>query len=113
MAFAMTISEITHVAPLEVDQDEENPVCGPDDLSAYTQSLRSSIIQGVDEHGRQYHRYGASNKYVMPEDADEQDRLDLQHDAFLRTFSGKLLLSPIPEHVDEVLDIGTGECFAT
>lgn len=88
--------EPTPVATIEVDQDEEGPVAGADDLSAYIESLRSSMLQGVDEHGRQYHRYAASNKYVMREDADEQDRLDLQHDAFLRTLSGSSSWHPFP-----------------
>lgn len=34
---------------LEVDSDETGSVFGPDDLSAYTQSIRSSILAGKDE----------------------------------------------------------------
>lgn len=45
---------------------------------------------------------------LLPEDESEQERLDLQHELFTRTFDGKLHLSPIGDNVHEVLDLGTG-----
>jgi len=45
---------------------------------------------------------------VLPNDADEMDRLDLQHHLFLMTFGSKLALSPIGEKLNKVLDVGTG-----
>ena len=92
--------------PLEVDQSETDSAVG-DDISTYTQSLQSSVVKGLKEHGRQYHAYSADNKYLLPEDEDEQDRLDLQHSAFVRLFDGKLLLAPV-DTAQEVLDLGTG-----
>ena len=43
----------------------------------------------------------------MPNDALEQDRLDLQHAVFLMLLKGKLGLAPI-DNPQSVLDIGTG-----
>jgi hypothetical protein len=36
------------------------------------------------------------------------DRLDLQHHAFRLTFDGKLYRAPIPDTVQNVLDVGCG-----
>jgi len=54
-----------------------------------------------------YHRY-RDGKYLLPEDEAEQDRLDLQHEIFNKTFDGKLALSPVPNQQHHVLDLGTG-----
>lgn len=79
------------------------------DLSTYTQSLRSSVLQGVSEYGRKYHSYRASSYYLAPEDDQEQDRLELQHEAFRINLKNALLLAPVKyEEVKEVLDLGTG-----
>lgn len=46
-----------------------------------TESLSSSILEHVYENGRRYHRK-SSDKYLMPSDEKEQDRLDLGHREF-------------------------------
>ncbi|KAH8807439.1 S-adenosyl-L-methionine-dependent methyltransferase [Xylogone sp. PMI_703] len=69
-------------------------------------SLRSSIYDHVEENGRTYHRY-KQGKYPLPNDKEEQDRLDLQHALFGVTLNGKLHLAPI-KNPQEVLDIATG-----
>lgn len=60
----------------------------------------------VKENGRTYHGY-KDGKYWLPNDATEQDRLDLQHVAWSCYMSGALAWAPIkdPRHV---LDVGTG-----
>ncbi|KAK8131323.1 S-adenosyl-L-methionine-dependent methyltransferase, partial [Apiospora sp. TS-2023a] len=60
----------------------------------------------VGESGRLYHGY-KEGKYFLPNDAAEQDRLDLQHQAVKVLLGDKLCLAPIkePRHV---LDLGTG-----
>lgn len=79
------------------------------DLSIYTQSLRSSVLQGVTENGRKYHSYRAVSNYLAPEDDQEQDRLELQHEAFRINLKNDLLLAPVKyEDVKEVLDLGAG-----
>jgi len=71
-----------------------------------TQSVRESIYEFVEEHGRTFHRY-KQGKYWLPNDEPEQERLDLQHVIFTMRLGGKLGLAPI-ENPQSVLDIGTG-----
>ncbi|ETS74756.1 hypothetical protein PFICI_13240 [Pestalotiopsis fici W106-1] len=71
-----------------------------------TLSATSSIFDFVEEHGRTYHKY-KEGKYWMPNDEQEQSRLDLQHAICTKLFKGKLALAPI-DKPSRVLDIGTG-----
>ena len=53
-------------------------------------------------------RYKSEQAYIFPEDQREQDRLDLQHALFLKSFGDdKLYLAPI-QSPQEVLDLGCG-----
>lgn len=64
---------------------------------------RSSVAH---ESGRTFHGY-KDGKYFLPNDAAEQDRLDLQHAGFLRLLDGRLYLAPLQDP-KFVLDIATG-----
>ncbi|KAK4209159.1 S-adenosyl-L-methionine-dependent methyltransferase [Rhypophila decipiens] len=72
-----------------------------------TTSVQSSIYHSVEEHGRTYHRF-REGKYPLPNDQQEQDRLDLQHAMFVITTHGKLHLAPIGNNPKNILDIATG-----
>ncbi|KAH7149799.1 S-adenosyl-L-methionine-dependent methyltransferase [Dactylonectria estremocensis] len=75
-----------------------------------TQTLSSSILDYRRENGRTYHRY-KDGKYNLPNDAQEAERLDLQHHLFLLTFDDTLGLAPpnkAGSQVKRVLDLGTG-----
>ena len=72
-----------------------------------TSSVTSSIRAHRVENGRTYHSY-KDGRYVFPNDDIENDRLEFQHALFLRSLHGKLCLAPVPEDVQDVLDIGTG-----
>lgn len=61
----------------------------------------------MEEHGRTYHKY-KQGKYVLPNDVEEQNRLDMQHQMALRLLEGKLHLAPIEKNLQNALDIGTG-----
>ncbi|KAM6513209.1 hypothetical protein FALCPG4_015668 [Fusarium falciforme] len=97
------------VAPDEDAADDRDSSLG-DDTASSTESLRSSIFDYRRENGRTYHRY-KDGKYNLPNDDQENERLDLQHNLFLLTFDNQLGLSP-PNHPDSnvkrVLDLGTG-----
>lgn len=96
-------------APLEIDDKADAGLLLDDGMSS-TASITSSIIQYRRENGRTYHAY-KDGKYVMPNDEQEQDRLDLQHNLFLLTLDNKLYLSPAGRDghaVRNVLDVGTG-----
>nr|XP_036582736.1 methyltransferase domain-containing protein [Colletotrichum truncatum]KAF6791527.1 methyltransferase domain-containing protein [Colletotrichum truncatum] len=70
-------------------------------------SVRSSIRDYPKENGRTYHRL-SEGKYILPNDAVEQDRLYLQHQVWLSTWRDQLCMSPMQENAKRVLDIGTG-----
>lgn len=70
------------------------------------ESISSSIYAYPVEHGRTYHAHH-DGTYLFPNDEMEQDRLDLQHEMFLRLFGGKRYLCPI-KTPSNVLDLGTG-----
>ncbi|KAL2012844.1 hypothetical protein VTN00DRAFT_369 [Thermoascus crustaceus] len=70
-------------------------------------SLSSSIKAYVYENGRRYHSY-REGEYVLPNDEQEQDRLDLSHHIYKMLLGGELYLSPIGKNPQRVLDIGTG-----
>lgn len=60
----------------------------------------------IPEHGRTYHSY-KEGSYLLPNDGEEQDRLDLQHETINALLDGRLSWVPLrsPKHV---LDIATG-----
>ncbi|USP76720.1 hypothetical protein yc1106_03994 [Curvularia clavata] len=94
---------------LEIDpcQSDERDSAFGDSQSSYTMSATSSVFNFRYENGRRYHSY-AEGKYPVPNDETEADRLDLQHHAFRLTLDGKLYRAPIPENVQNVLDVGCG-----
>ncbi|KAL2195340.1 S-adenosyl-L-methionine-dependent methyltransferase [Corynascus similis CBS 632.67] len=91
--------------PLQVDHDllgEDSGDDRSDADSAYgslagssrTGSLTSSITNYVYENGRRYHAY-RSGQYVLPNDEDEQERLDLQHHIWRLLLRGALYTAPL------------------
>ncbi|CCX05526.1 Similar to Ubiquinone/menaquinone biosynthesis methyltransferase ubiE; acc. no. Q3A209 [Pyronema omphalodes CBS 100304] len=72
-----------------------------------TQSLSSSVHQYIFENGRRYHTYYGSDKYLMPTDETEQDRLDLHHEVFRLAWNDHLHEAPI-NGPHRILDVGTG-----
>ncbi|RFU25119.1 hypothetical protein B7463_g11214, partial [Scytalidium lignicola] len=85
--------------------DKDSAIAGVS-IATSTASLRSSIYEHIEENGRTYHRY-KQGKYPLPNDKEEQDRLDLQHALFGVTLNGRLHLAPI-KNPQEVLDTATG-----
>ena len=102
----MSDDEGVFTGHIEADSASETDSALGEDQSTYTASLRSSLLQSVSENGRGYHKY-RDGQYIVPEDKTEQDRLDMQHEMFIRTFGGKIHLAPVREAY-EVLDLGTG-----
>ncbi|KAL9572165.1 hypothetical protein ACKAV7_003653 [Fusarium commune] len=80
-----------------------------DNLDA-NDSLYHSTIGGeiyAYENGRRYHAF-REGTYPVPNDEDEQDRMDLVHHVYSILLDGKLHLAPIDENPQRVLDLGTG-----
>jgi len=90
-----------------VEVDIENDSTYGDDFISETTSLSSSIFQHRFENGRRYHAYKAG-KYILPNDEQELDRLDVHHHIALLHLDGELYLAPIGERPSRILDLGTG-----
>lgn len=71
-----------------------------------TRSVTSSIYAYEEAHGRTYHSY-KQGKYKMPNDKDEQKRIEIKHHAIRLALNNNLFFSPI-EAPSSVLDVGTG-----
>ncbi|PGH12816.1 hypothetical protein AJ79_04040 [Helicocarpus griseus UAMH5409] len=92
---------------IEAESWDSDSAYGDSASSAYTESMRSSMLQSVQENGRGYHKY-RDGQYFIPEDEREQERLDMQHEIFLRMMNRKLYHAPLSRNIQNVLDLGTG-----
>ncbi|KAK8030227.1 S-adenosyl-L-methionine-dependent methyltransferase [Apiospora rasikravindrae] len=75
----------------------------------YRESSGSSVVEPdsvTEDNGRTYHGY-KEGKYFLPNDAAEQDRLDLHHYSSRLMLQGRLYLAPI-QSPKRVLDLATG-----
>ncbi|RMJ20852.1 Methyltransferase [Aspergillus sp. HF37] len=77
------------------------------DKASSTQSLSSSVLNYQYENGRRYHAY-REGEYLMPNDEQEQDRLDLHHHIFRLAVGGALFRAPVDATEARILDLGTG-----
>ncbi|KAL1987799.1 hypothetical protein VTN96DRAFT_2202 [Rasamsonia emersonii] len=97
-----------HPATIEVDaQATENDSSYGRELSTYTASLTSSALAYRHENGRRYHAY-RDGRYLLPNDEEEAERLDLCHEMTLTIMGRKLFLAPIGKSPQRVLDLATG-----
>ncbi|EME48302.1 hypothetical protein DOTSEDRAFT_42524 [Dothistroma septosporum NZE10] len=94
-------------AVLDVDSSGADSGLGSDVDSIESASLASSIFGYTYENGRRYHAFREGN-YLLPNDAEEQDRLDLHHHIFRLAVRGSLHRAPIGPDIKRALDFGTG-----
>ncbi|KAH7176106.1 methyltransferase domain-containing protein [Dactylonectria macrodidyma] len=97
-------------APVEIDEalPSDADSTFDDELSSYTASLTSSVLNYPVEYGRRYHAYQAGS-YAFPNDEAEKERLDLTHMLMTKGIGNKLFLAPVDEDkTRRILDIGTG-----
>ncbi|KAM0345712.1 hypothetical protein ACHAPU_006367 [Fusarium lateritium] len=59
------------------------------------------------DNGRRYHAF-REGSYPLPNDEDEQERMDLAHHLYSLLLDGKPCLAPVPSNIQRVLDLGTG-----
>jgi SAM-dependent methyltransferase len=97
------LQSVTHLEP---DSGSDTDSAFDANSSAST-SLASSILNYEYSNGRRYHGY-RSGAYPLPNDEQEQDRLDLLHHIFTLILGGKLYDAPVSPPPNRVLDIGTG-----
>ncbi|KAG6135799.1 hypothetical protein E4U38_001681 [Claviceps purpurea] len=73
-----------------------------------TASVTSSILSAhTYESGRRYSAFG-DGRYPIPNDDMEQSREDMKHTMLMMLTEKKLFFSPIGDHPQKILDIGTG-----
>ena len=74
-------------------------------------SLKASIhstIHGHDYHeGRRFHGH-KKGSYLLPNDAEECDRLNMHHEVYKHHLKGALYLAPLGSDIKRVLDFGCG-----
>jgi SAM-dependent methyltransferase len=88
------------------DPSDNDSAYGEDSASNASTSLASSVVNYEYSNGRRYHGY-RSGTYLLPNDDEEQDRMDFVHHIFLLILDGKLYNAPL-QAPRRVLDIGTG-----
>ncbi|KHN94348.1 uncharacterized protein MAM_07777 [Metarhizium album ARSEF 1941] len=97
-------------APIQADAESDEAASDShsdySEVASHTTSLRSSAFDYTYENGRRYHAYRAG-QYLLPNDLEEQDRLDMTHHVFRLTLDGELCVTKL-DHPQEILDIGTG-----
>ena len=123
---------VTPEGTLEIDDRDAGSDAGDStfsEVSSYTTSLITEVTSYRYENGRRYSsdRFGSEYAggghsfrprlrpshgpvadYVMPNDEQEVERLDICHEMFKRRLNGKLHLAPIGPSPQRVLDIGCG-----
>jgi hypothetical protein len=92
----------------EADFQEDEAYMDADSDASSTHSVPSSICHSATENGRTYHNFD-KGAYYLPNDEQEQRRLDYQHELFSMTLGGELTTCPIKQgEVQWALDVGTG-----
>lgn len=71
-----------------------------------TNPLERSVYEYEYENGRRYHAYRAG-KYFLPNDEEEQERLNFAHHSWTLFLKGELHCVPL-KSPKRVLDVGTG-----
>ncbi|QGA13059.1 hypothetical protein EYB26_000704 [Talaromyces marneffei] len=100
---------ITTDAPIEVDSSETDSAFegSVGESLSYQTSIASSVLNYKYENGRRYHSY-REGEYMLPNDDQEQARMDLLHHVYRMLLKGELHFAPITKTPQRVLDLGTG-----
>lgn len=93
---------------VEADTIDENDSTYGDEVSRYSTSVNSSVYDYVTRNGRTYHAY-KEGRWILPNDEQELDRLDVHHHLIQKAMHDKLYFAPLPESfAGRVLDLATG-----
>ncbi|KAL2360186.1 hypothetical protein RJZ56_006958 [Blastomyces dermatitidis] len=119
MAHSHPIADPREIEAEENPSDTDSAYEGSLGDASYTTSVTSSIrnykipmglrksMPDIDLNGRRYHAF-KEGEYILPNDEQEQDRMDLNHHIYRTLLGGALYLAPVPDNVRRVLDLGTG-----
>jgi SAM-dependent methyltransferase len=98
---------LDHVQMLPQDVDNFSDDSGYDEGAFSTASVASSIYHYEQENGRSYHAFRNDKKYALPNDEQEQERMDITYHSVRLAMEEKHWHCPLlrPDHI---LDVGTG-----
>ncbi|EXJ78794.1 hypothetical protein A1O1_09196 [Capronia coronata CBS 617.96] len=85
---------------------DQDPGYDSGSIETATTSIKSSVLDWVYENGRRYHSYRPA-PYMLPNDEEEQDRLDLTHHLFTLVLQGEYCMTRL-DNPQAILDVGTG-----
>lgn len=92
--------------PVVVDNNDETDSAYAESFKSYTTSLSSSAFDYRYELGRRYHSY-RQGRHFLPNDEQEQDRMDLTHAEMMLLLDNHLYFAPLISP-QRVIDLGTG-----
>ncbi|CAH0052544.1 unnamed protein product [Clonostachys solani] len=101
-----TVADPPQVEEVNNGNDHDSALGIVDDALT-SESVHSSVYNYHMENGRRYHAL-SKGKYVLPNDEEEKQRLDIQNHQFSITFDGRSCFSPGADGARRVLDVGTG-----
>lgn len=78
-----------------------------EEISVFSASLTSSVVDYPEAHGRRYHAY-RRGRYALPNDEGENERLDIHHALILLSMQDRLFFAPIGDAPKRVFDMATG-----
>ncbi|KAI9731225.1 MAG: hypothetical protein M1834_005418 [Cirrosporium novae-zelandiae] len=114
MAYVRSSDPISNIEPDEGSEVDNDSAFNGSAIAflrlgsaSYQTSISSSVKNYKYENGRRYHAF-REGEYVLPNDEEEQDRMDLGHHIYLLLLKGKLYRAPLPPNPQRVLDLGTG-----
>ncbi|KZL79640.1 methyltransferase domain-containing protein, partial [Colletotrichum incanum] len=89
------------------DDDDGDSAIDSASIASSTTSLSESVFDYRRLHGRTY-QATKTTEYWAPNDDQQNEGLDIIHNALLMIFDDKLFLAPIEDNPQRVLDVGTG-----
>lgn len=103
----MAAADVDHYAPIEADDTDYGEDYGSIiSRDSGTTSITSSVFAYEYMNGRRYHAF-RRGRYLLPNDEQEQDRLDQVHHIWLLLFKGESFIAPL-KNPQFALDCGTG-----
>ncbi|KAF6812104.1 methyltransferase domain-containing protein [Colletotrichum plurivorum] len=89
------------------DDDDRDSAFDAASIASSTASLTESVFDYRRLHGRTYQN-SKTTEYWAPNDEQQNDGLDMIHNALLMVLDDQLCLAPIGNNPHRVLDVGTG-----
>ncbi|KAK7427207.1 hypothetical protein QQZ08_006320 [Neonectria magnoliae] len=91
----------------DADRSDADSAVGASSVASSTTSISESILDYRRLHGRTYENI-KTTEYWAPNDDQQNEGLDIIHNALLMTLDDRLFLAPIGPSPGRVLDVGTG-----